>query len=112
MVTQLIMGAQSTVDEKRLNCLRTLIELFMKKCSIVYQSRLQCSPTLGQLFKHAHSTVHDAQSTNTITDWLPPWTMDHHIYPSPPKPISPVIMGFLTSETDVNNAFLPKYNGF
>jgi hypothetical protein len=30
MVIQLIMDAQSTVDENRLNCLRPLIQLFMK----------------------------------------------------------------------------------
>ena len=36
--------------------------------------------------------------------------MDHRIYPLP-KPTSTVIMGFLTSKTDVNNAFLPKYDG-
>ena len=53
----------------------------MKTCSIVYQSRLRCSPSLGQLFKHAHLTVPDAQSSITITGWLPPWTIDHRIYP-------------------------------
>lgn len=51
VVIQLIMDAQSPVDEQRLNCLRTLIQLCMKTC---YQRRLQCLPSLGQPVKHAH----------------------------------------------------------